>query len=81
MEFAFSGTWVPSVGRAVWSAWWLSGGSFSQALTEWLLGLVAVCGHDKERGAQMSEMVLTCQVEQEEEWEKSEVNTELSLSL
>lgn len=41
--------------------------SFSQALTGWLLGLVAVCEYDKERGVQKSEMVLRCQVEQEEE--------------
>lgn len=30
------------------------------------LGLVAVCGHHKERGLQRSEMALRCQMEQKE---------------
>lgn len=47
--------------------WLLFGGSFSQALAGWLLGLAAVCGHGKERDTQKSEMVLRCQVEEEEE--------------
>lgn len=62
--FLFSATWAQCVGRAVWMpARTHSGNNFSQALTGWLLGVVAVCEHDKERGVQKSEMVLRCQVE------------------